>query len=221
MSTLLVRYHAAARELAGASEEPLDVPEHGLAASALRERLAERHERLAPHLARMRLAVNGEFAPADVCLAAGDVVDLLPPFAGGSPVALSAIRDTPLSLDECVRAVSHPSAGGIAIFTGVVRDHADGKAVARLDYEHHETLAPKAMLAVLEGVAAELPGVRLAATHRVGALAVVVAASAPHRDEAFRACRLAIDRIKESVPIWKKEWEPGGEASWVNLEPKG
>lgn len=226
MATLLVRYHAAARELAGAPEEPLDVPDHGLAARALLERLALRHERLAPHLSRMRLAVNGEFAPADVHLGAGDVVDLLPPFAGGSAVALSAIRDTPLSLDECVRAVSHPSAGGIAIFTGVVRDHADGKAVARLDYEHHETLAPKAMLAVLEGVAAEIPGTRLAATHRVGPLAVgdlavVVAASAPHRDEAFRACRLAIDRIKESVPIWKKEWEPGGEASWVNLEPKG
>jgi molybdopterin synthase catalytic subunit len=76
---------------------------------------------------------------------------------------------------------------------------------------------------VLEGVDAEHAGVRLAAVHRVGRLAigdiaVCVAASAAHREEAFAACRKAIDRIKETVPLWKKEWGPSGEAHWVNLE---
>jgi molybdopterin synthase catalytic subunit len=109
------------------------------------------------------------------------------------------------------------------MFTGVVRDNADGKPVARLDYEAHESLAMKEMLRVLEEVAATHEPVRLAAVHRVGALsvgdvAVCVAASAPHRAEAFAACREAIDRIKETVPLWKKEWGPSGEAHWVNLD---
>ena len=99
------------------------------------------------------------------------------------------------------------------MFTGVVRDHAEGKPVARLDYEAHESLAKKEMERVLLAVASEYPGARLAAVHRVGRLdvgdvAVCVAASAPHRAEAFSACRAAIDRIKETVPVWKKEWGP-------------
>ncbi len=106
--------------------------------------------------------------------------------------------------------MEHSGAGGICIFHGVVRDHADGKPVERLDYEAHESLAEKEMKRVLEGVVAEHAGVRIAAVHRVGRLdvgdaAVCVAASAPHRDAAFAACRKAIDRIKETVPLWKKE----------------
>src|SRR5690606_20103050 len=127
----------------------------------------------------------------------------------------------PLSIDEIYRAVSHPGAGGVTLFVGVVRDVADGKPVARLDYEQHPTLAATELSAVLREVQDELAaeGVRVAATHRVGQLsvgdlAVVVGASAPHRDAAFRGCRLAIDRLKERVPIWKKEWEPGGTAHW-------
>ena len=95
--------------------------------------------------------------------------------------------------------------------------------MVRLDYEAHESLAEKQMRRVLEGVVSEHPEARLAAVHRVGHLglgdvAVCVAASAPHREEAFAACRKTIDRIKESVPLWKKEWGPDGEAHWVNLE---
>lgn len=95
--------------------------------------------------------------------------------------------------------------------------------MVRLDYEAHERMAEKEMQRVLDSVVSEHAGVRLAAVHRVGSLrvgdvAVCVAASAPHRNEAFVACRKAIDRIKESVPLWKKEWGPDGEAYWVNLE---
>jgi molybdopterin synthase catalytic subunit len=79
------------------------------------------------------------------------------------------------------------------------------------------------MKRVLEGVAAEQAGVRIAAVHRIGELgigdvAVCVAASAAHRDDAFASCRNAIDRIKETVPLWKKEWGPGGDAHWVKLD---
>ncbi|MEO0323457.1 MAG: molybdenum cofactor biosynthesis protein MoaE [Myxococcota bacterium] len=223
---LVVRYHAAARELAGCREETLaldaEVDEAGLCAA-----LAAQHPALGPFLARMRFAKNGDFAPRDARYASGDEVDVMPPVAGGapdeSPVRLADVRDAPLSMDECYRAVAHAGAGGVCVFTGVVRDHADGKEVSALDYEAMTELAITETERVLAKVAEEVPGTRLAAVHRVGALqigdlAVVVAASAAHRAEAFQACRLAIDRIKETVPIWKKEYGVSGDASWVNLE---
>ncbi|MCA9528529.1 MAG: molybdenum cofactor biosynthesis protein MoaE [Myxococcales bacterium] len=221
-ATMRVRYFAAARELAGCGEEALPLEAESLDPHALRALLAARHPALAAHLDRMRLAVNGALDPREASVRAGDVVDVLPPVAGGAAVALCAIRSTPLSVDEALAAVRHRSAGGVALFIGVVRDHADGKAVSRLDYEAHPELAEPAMRRVLDETATAHPQARLAAVHRVGALeigdaAVIVAASAPHREEAFAACRAAIDAIKETVPIWKKEWDERGEASWVNL----
>jgi molybdopterin synthase catalytic subunit len=218
-----IRYFAGARELAGLPEEHVSLS--GLTTYAeLREAICARHPALRPLMGAMRLAVNDAFVDSDYRPAAGDRVDVLPPVAGGS-TPLAEVRDTPLSIDEVWKAVSHPGAGGVTLFVGVVRDTADGKAVARLDYEQHPTLALTELRAVLREVQDELAaeGVRLAATHRVGQLsvgdlAVVVGASAPHRDAAFRGCRFAIDRLKERVPIWKKEWEPDGAAHWVNLD---
>ncbi len=223
---LRVRYHAAARELAGCREETLELPSD-VDEAGLRDALAAKHPPLGPYLERMRFAKNGDFAPRDARYASGDEVDVMPPVAGGAPeasaVRIADVRDAPLSIDECYQAVAHAGAGGVCVFTGVVRDHAEGKAVSALDYEAMTDLAIKETERVLAKVAEEVPGVRLAAVHRVGALqigdlAVVVAASSAHRAEAFQACRLAIDRIKETVPIWKKEYGVSGDASWVNLE---
>ena len=137
--------------------------------------------------------------------------------------AIRNITDQEISVDDVRNAVEHSGAGGVCIFHGVVRDHAEGQPVTRLDYEAHESLAEKEMERVLVQVTKEHEGVRIAAVHRIGTLAVgdvavCVAASSAHRDEAFTACRKAIDRIKETVPIWKKEWGPRGDAYWVNLE---
>lgn len=214
-----IRYHAAARDLASLAEEYLD---HRGSLADLRRVLAARHPRLAPYLPKMRLALDGELTPDETtAVSEASEVDVLPPVAGGSDL-VADIRDTPLSLDEAFAAVRHPSAGGVCLFVGVVRDHAEGKPVARLDYEAHPSLAIPELRRVLAGVMAELPGTRVCAVHRVGKLAVgdlavIVAASAAHRDEAFAACRIAIDRLKETVPIWKKEHAPTGEAVWVNL----
>lgn len=218
-----VHYYAAARELAGCEAATLEFPATAVAQMDFRRAVAERYPPIADFLECMRLAVNGDFVDDSHQICDGDRVDLLPPVAGGAPVVLCRISDAEISLDEVRKAVVHCGAGGVCIFTGVVRDNAEGKGVARLDYEAHETLALKEMQRVLEGVVAEHAGVRLAAVHRVGQLeigdvAVCVAASAAHRDEAFTACRKAIDRIKETVPMWKKEWGPSGEAHWVNLE---
>lgn len=134
----------------------------------------------------------------------------------------------PLSVERVIAAVAHPGAGGIDVFVGVVRDHNDGRAVARLDYEAYATMAVAEMRRVAEEVAAEVEGVRLAAAHRVGSLgvgdiAVVCAASAVHRAEAFRACRLLIDGIKARAPIWKREHGPDGPywVGWVDARCAG
>jgi molybdopterin synthase catalytic subunit len=133
-----------------------------------------------------------------------------------------AIGPEPLSIDAAVARVARSGAGGIAIFLGVVRDTNDGRPVTTLEYEAYGPMAVAEMERICAEIESEIDGVRLAALHRVGALAVgdvavVCAASAPHRSEAFRACHWLIDRLKERVPIWKREHGPEG-PYWVGWE---
>jgi molybdopterin synthase catalytic subunit len=132
---------------------------------------------------------------------------------------LVAIRETALSLDEVVGHVSRPGAGAIATFVGIVRDNNEGRTVTRLDYSAYAAMAIREMAKIALEIEQEFAGTRVSAVHRVGQLAVgdtavVCAASAPHRGDAFRACHELIDRIKARVPIWKREWGPDGPA-WV------
>lgn len=132
------------------------------------------------------------------------------------------VRTEPLSIDEAVRAVSHPGAGAVATFVGLVRDHNEGRAVTLLEYEAYGSMAEAELARIEQEIAAVTPGVRVFATHRTGALsvgdaAVVCAASAPHRGEAFAACRRLIDEIKARLPIWKREHGPEG-PYWVGWE---
>ena len=134
-------------------------------------------------------------------------------------VLLVALRDEPLSVDEALASVRHASAGGVCLFLGTVRDHSDGRSVVRLEYEAYASMAVAEMTRIAQEIAAEIPETRLAVVHRTGSLAVgdvavVCAASAPHRDEAYRACRALIDRVKARAPIWKREQGPDG-AAWV------
>lgn len=135
---------------------------------------------------------------------------------------MGRIRSEALSLDEMVAAVSHPGAGGVATFVGVVRDLNDGRAVSLLEYEAYGTMAEAELGRIMAEITSEIEGVRVAATHRIGALqvgdaAVMCAASAPHRGEAFDACRELIDRVKARLPIWKREHGPDG-PYWVGWE---
>ena len=134
-----------------------------------------------------------------------------------------AVLSEPLSLDRCVAAVAGPDAGGLVTFTGHVRRHSHGATIERLEYEAYGAMAVKVMTALVAEIEAEIAGVRIAVEHRtgtlaVGDLAVVIAAAAPHRAEAFAACRAMIDRLKDRVPIWKKEFADDG-AVWVGLGP--
>ena len=150
-----VHYYAAAKELAGCESSTFEFAgRHRPAGRAAQRR--HRSISFAGGLPRAHAPrVNGDFVDASRPLHDGDRVDVLPPVAGGSPIVLCQISEREISLDEVRKAVEHPGAGGICIFHGVVRDHADGKQVARLDYEAHESLAHKEMKRVLEGVAAE------------------------------------------------------------------
>jgi len=131
-----------------------------------------------------------------------------------------AIVESAIDAAALERLVAHPSAGAVVRFEGVVRDHSEGRAVTRLEYEAYASMAALEMERIATEIASE--GVRIAAHHRVGSLAVgevavVCVASAAHRDEAFTACRALIDRIKQTVPIWKKERTPDGE-EWVGWQ---
>lgn len=133
------------------------------------------------------------------------------------------LTDRPIEPAELLAAVRRDGDGGLALFVGVVRDENDGKRVTRLEYSAYIPMAEKEMDRIAEEIGRSHPGVAVDFRHRVGSLAigdvaVAVAAAAPHREEAFAACRAGIEAIKARVPIWKKEFGPDGSA-WV--EPCG
>jgi molybdopterin synthase catalytic subunit len=135
---------------------------------------------------------------------------------------LVALRDGALSVDEAIAHVQHGGAGAVCVFVGAVRDHNEGRPVVRLEYEAYASMAVAEMARIAAEITDETPGVRLAVLHRTGSLgigdaAVVCAASAPHRGEAYAACRALIDRVKARVPIWKREHGPEG-AYWVGWQ---
>jgi molybdopterin synthase catalytic subunit len=138
-----------------------------------------------------------------------------------------AILAAPLSVDACIEQVRHKGAGAVVVMLGTVRDHTkkDGVVVGvtRLEYEAYASMAARVIDEVIDRVGAAHPGVRAYVQHRTGALdvgdvAVVVAASSPHRKDAFVACEAIIDGLKQDAPIWKREHGDDG-VSWVGLGP--
>ena len=220
-----ILYFALLRERLRRSEESLVLP-HGSTVRDALQTLAGREEVIGAIAKSLLLAVNQALVPADFPLSDGDELALLPPVAGGSDattaqIALPRCRISrePLQAQEALSAVSGPGQGGVVLFIGLVRDHNQGKQVVRLDYEAYDTMAVRSLTAISDQIEAETPGAKLCIIHRVGSLAigdlaVLVAASAPHRAEAFAACRTAIERLKVEVPIWKKEFFPDG-AEWL------
>jgi molybdopterin synthase catalytic subunit len=137
-------------------------------------------------------------------------------------VSRAALGDRPLSVDGVLAEVQHPGAGAVALFIGTVRDNNAGRTVTRLEYEAYASMAVAEMERIIGEIEQAMAGARCAIAHRVGVLevgeaAVVCAASAPHRPEAFAACRRLIDEVKARVPIWKREHGPSG-PYWVGWE---
>jgi molybdopterin synthase catalytic subunit len=141
--------------------------------------------------------------------------------SSSAEIVLCEVREDALSVDEVLASVRHPECGGIALFIGVVRDHDHGEQVDALDYSAHPTAADT-LRRVCEEVLARHGALRLAAVHRTGHLEIgdtagVVAVAAPHRGEAFDACRDLIDSLKSTVPIWKHQRFADGSDEWVGL----
>jgi molybdopterin synthase catalytic subunit len=203
-----VRLFAMLRERAGAREVTLELPDGARVEDAIAA-LGGVAEGVP-----VVMAINREYAPEDAVLDPGDELALIPPVSGGAmAVAHARVTQEPLSLDALVERVRDPRAGAVVTFQGVTRE------VERLDYEAYVEMAEE-RLARIVAEAIERHGLcAAAAEHRVGTVplsepSVTVAASAPHRGEAFAGARDLIDRIKAEAPIWKKEVE-GGEGRWV------
>lgn len=222
-----VKLFGSLREAVGAKELAVRLEEHATVGT-LRALLARDHPEVAALGPRLRASRNLEIVPDAEPLAEGDEVAFLPPVAGGSEDASATagtgrrctLSDGPLDPGEVAARVAGPDAGGVVTFVGAVRDHARGRAIEHLEYEAYAPMAEREMEAIADEAAARWPGTRVALAHRVGhlrigELAVVVVAAAPHRAEAFDAARFAIDTLKERVPIWKKEVATDG-AYWVD-----
>jgi molybdopterin synthase catalytic subunit/molybdopterin converting factor small subunit len=202
-----VRLFAGLREQAGWSERELD----GVA----RVRDVWPALGLGDEPAGLLYAVNREYADPEQELHDGDEVALIPPVSGGA----FRVTEEPLSLDAVVAEVADERAGAIATFTGTVRRQSRGLEVTHLEYEAYAEMAEEVLAKLASDLQAKRELCRVAIHHRIGRLeigeaSVVIAVSAPHRHDALAACREAIDTLKETVPLWKKEVYEGGE-EWI------
>jgi len=206
---VVVKLFAALRERAGTGERTLELAD-GAHASDVWPALG-----LGEEPAGLLYAVNREYAGRERALADGDEVALIPPVSGGAFV----VTEEPLSLEAVVAEVAHENAGAIATFTGTVRRESRGRTVHHLEYEAYAEMAETVMVGLATVLKARYGVHEIAIHHRVGLVeiseaSVVIAVSAPHRADALAACKDAIDALKETVPLWKKEVYEGGE-EWI------
>jgi len=207
---IAVRLFAGLREQAGTREKTVELPD-GATAAEVWSQLG-----LGDEPPGLMLAVNRSYVERDTPLADGDEVALIPPVSGGDPFLLSGEG---LSLDDAVAEVRSVDAGAVATFVGTTRAHSRGREVIRLEYEAFEEMALDEMERLAAGLRERYSLVGVAIHHRTGVVApgetsVVIAISSAHRADALAACKDAIDTLKQTVPLWKKEIYVGGE-EWI------
>jgi molybdopterin synthase catalytic subunit len=218
---LFARY----REATGKERVDLDLPDGGTVEAAWKA-MVNRHPELERYRPYTLFAVGHDYVEADHALRPDDELCFFPPVSGGSDAAAGDVYrvvDAPLSPDAIAASVDEAGAGGIVIFSGVVRNQTDGRPVKFLEYEAHRAMAEAKICEIGQAIRARWSGVRrIAILHRIGRLeigesSVLIAVSAAHRGDAFEACRYAIDTLKRTVPVWKKEHFEDGEV-WVGLQ---
>ncbi|MDQ4044608.1 MAG: molybdopterin converting factor subunit 1 [Chloroflexota bacterium] len=218
---ITVRFFAMFREQLGTGEKTIDIPEGSTVHEGFETALAD-----APALQGLAdsvmLMVNQEYADLDHVLQDGDELAIIPPVSGGDSPRRFAVTEQELDPRAVEALVAGPSEGAIVTFIGTVRDHARGRVVTLLEYEAYEAGAEKMLARVGDEARERWPDVTMAITHRTGTLrpgeaSVVIACASPHRDAAYQASAFAISRIKEIVPIWKKEHYEDG-STWVGSE---
>jgi molybdopterin converting factor subunit 1 len=212
MLTVTVRLFAALRERAGWSQRTLALPD-GAALADVWPALD-----LGAEPAGVAYACNREYADRDRLLSDGDEVAVIPPVSGGG----FRLQRDPLELAAVVAEVQSPAAGAIATFIGTTREQSRGRVVIELEYDAYPEMAEAEMRRIADAVVARHDVLAVAMAHRVGLVpigeaSVIIAVSAAHRGPAMAACREAIDTLKQTVPIWKKEVFQGGE-EWIGRE---
>jgi len=217
-----MRYFAAVREAAGCEGESLELPE-AADVEAARAALLARYPALAGILPRCAAALNRAYVAPAAALHDGDELAFIPPVGGGEPMA-AIVKITREPLDDAAvaaleRTIEGTGDGGVVTFRGIVRDTSRGKRVRYLEYDVYPEMAEQEMAKIASEVERRWQTSHVAMVHRIGRLeigecSVVVSVACPHRGEAFAACRYAIDTLKSTVPIWKKEVADDGE-EWV------
>ena len=215
------------KEIVGAAEESAELSE-----GARLEDLYERYGRKFPRFAEFRdsiaASINQEYAGTRSLLAHGDEVAFLPPVSGGGQQVASC-EDTfrivrePIRVSEIVESLKAPEDGALVVFDGFVRNNFKGQHTLYLEYEAYEQMAAAKMREIGATIHQKFQVHCVAIVHRLGRLeigetSIIIAVSSPHRAAAFDACRYAIDTLKKTVPIWKKEFFVGG-AVWAEGEP--
>ncbi len=223
MSLLTLRFFATLRERAGANELIREFPD-GATVGDIWQRLASEFPALQGHRESVAFAVNHEYVESDYRPRDRDEVAFIPPVSGGATGVTGQIRIVTEAIDigALEQSVADPGAGATVTFAGTTRNNNAGRRVIRLQYEAYEPMALSEMHKLADQACRRFEITRIAITHRVGIVeigevSVAIAVSAPHRGAAFDACRFAIDRLKEIVPIWKKEYFEGGEV-WVGCQ---
>lgn len=217
---ITVKFFAAAADAAG--RRVVEGDWAGLTPPELLKRLQAEYPGLARMASSLAIAVNREYAAPDRVLQDGDEVALIPPVSGGAEPPRFAITTEPLSGDEIAARVTNPHSGATVVFVGTVREWTNGRQTIHLEYEAYPEMAVEQLRVIGREIEERWPGAQVAIVHRVGKLevtepSVVIAVATPHRPEAFEACRYAIERLKQIVPIWKKEvWADGEE--WVGSQ---
>ena len=217
MITVRMLFFAHLQDVAGSHELAVALPDHSTVAEAA-ETLAGRAPGFAALLSQARAAVNAEFADASTVLHDSDEVAWMPPMSGGGASKVPLLTEAAIDLAKLSEAVEGAGYGAVVTFAGNVRDNARGREVLYLEYEGYAPLAEK-QLSALIAEAEKRWEVKCAVQHRLGRLeigkcSVGVAVAAAHRGEAFEACRWLMDTLKETVPIWKREFFEGGD-HWV------
>lgn len=215
---VVVKYFAMVRERLGMTEEELEL-EDGAPVRAVYDHVAGKLPELQPLLDRSMIMRNHEYVDLDDPLKHGDEIAIIPPVSGGDHFR---VHEHVLDADRIASTIEHPGAGAINVFTGVVRDNARGRTVQSLEYEAYPAAAERQLAVVAGEMRERWDLLGIAIEHRYGLLqigeaSVVIAVSSAHREAAFEASAYAIQRIKEIVPVWKKEFYDDGDA-WIGSE---
>jgi MoaE-MoaD fusion protein len=219
-----VLFFATLKDILGSNAIDMEVPE-GFTVRELSSKVIADHPEIESHLLRAIVAVDKKFAAKEDIIPAGSEVAFFPPVSGGSeyPTIVRVVDDR-IHIDDAVEQISTNSTGAVCIFTGIVRGHSqreEGKETASLEYEAYEPMAREKMLQIADEIRKKWPQVEgVAIIQRIGKMntgtpTVIVACAASHRDTGvFDAARFGIDRLKEIVPVWKKEYGSDGE-NWI------